>query len=372
MINSARWDLKDALQFRVQDHFWMPEDPVPDAEMRRAMPSAVLSREGGENLEDDYSLEIECPVGIARVTYSGFGDDDGVSTQDPPSALTVRKEWLMTKIDEAEYDDLSIRVLAMNGNEKTFRLRKLLKNRSNYLIIPGTKVRLEKRSVTSDQFEAADEDKQWWQWAVLFNKMNNGRLTRATKIDCRVGILLDGAVVYFDDGHNVNCGLRERHGRPHHFGGHASQAINIPQGVEVVKLEIGTGRSELLGMRVYLSNGQEAGELHDGNYGDQSSEVLEPPPNHKIIGFYGQSDLYGFGQAHEFGIITAPRDVELPARVYEMKELQNTDGGIDPATWGDVMTGDDDDDDEYQESEGEEEEEDDDSVTEDGSQCGSD
>lgn len=30
----------------------------------------------------------------------------------------------------------------------------------------------------------------------------------------------------------------------------------------------------------------------------------------------------------EFGIITAPRDVELPMQAYEMYELNNTDGGL--------------------------------------------
>lgn len=34
--------------------------------------------------------------------------------------------------------------------------------------------------------------------------------------------------------------------------------------MEVVKIAIGKGRGELLGMRVYLSNGKEAGELNEG------------------------------------------------------------------------------------------------------------
>jgi hypothetical protein len=33
-------------------------------------------------------------------------------------------------------------------------------------------------------------------------------VTRATTIDSRVGCLLDGAVVYFEDGHKTPCGPR--------------------------------------------------------------------------------------------------------------------------------------------------------------------
>lgn len=93
-----------------------------------------------------------------------------------------------------------------------------------------------------------------------------------------------------------------------------------------------SGHGELLGMRVYLSNGEEAGCLNHLDFpdipeGNSTTAVLEPPPNHKIIGFFGKSDTVGFGQAHEFGIIIAPRDIVLPPQLYEMKELQNTDGG---------------------------------------------
>lgn len=54
----------------------------------------------------------------------------------------------------------------------------------------------------------------------------------------------------------------------------------------------------------------------------------EPAANEKIVGFYGRSDYAGgFCGIEEFGIITAPKDVELPEIVYDLPELQNTDGG---------------------------------------------
>lgn len=56
----------------------------------------------------------------------------------------------------------------------------------------------------------------------------------------------------------------------------------------------------------------------------------EPPPGERIIGFHGRS-WWGdnLDAVAEFGIITAPKDLELPDAVYEMDELKNTDGGHD-------------------------------------------
>lgn len=55
----------------------------------------------------------------------------------------------------------------------------------------------------------------------------------------------------------------------------------------------------------------------------------EPPEGQKIIGFYGRSKWpEGWMEVDEFGIITAPTEVELPMALYDMTELQNTDGGM--------------------------------------------
>jgi hypothetical protein len=61
---------------------------------------------------------------------------------------------------------------------------------------------------------------------------------------------------------------------------------------------------------------------------------LEPAENEKIVGFYGRSDYAGcFCGIEEFGIITTPKDVELPESVYDLPELQNTDGGTGPVSF---------------------------------------
>lgn len=127
------------------------------------------------------------------------------------------------------------------------------------------------------------------------------------------------------------------------IGGHASEDIDIPAGVEVTKVEVGQGY-QLNGLRFHLSNNTAAGYLYKdsdiqtlGTYliihisDFNTHEVSEPASGEKIIGFYGRSDWgYDFDGVDEFGIITAPKDVELPTSIYDLPELQNTDGGNGP------------------------------------------
>ena len=100
--------------------------------------------------------------------------------------------------------------------------------------------------------------------------------------------------------------------------------LHIPKGVEIVKVEV-NAHSELAGIRMYLSNGKAIGELNARN--KHKITTLEPDTGFKIVGFYG---CHGFprGYAQQFGILTWPKDQDLPTEVYEMSELKNTDGGI--------------------------------------------
>lgn len=172
MVNPSRLDLKDAINFSLQPHFWIPGDRDLDAALRSAEPSVVVIKEGeDDDYSEDYSLEIECAAGLARVSYSGFGDDDNVSVQNPRTKLELKKAWLGPN---GNYNELAIKVLAMNGAERTFTLRKLLKNRASHLTIPGTQLRLERRSAFSEVIESPNEQKLW-EWAVLFNQMKDGK-----------------------------------------------------------------------------------------------------------------------------------------------------------------------------------------------------
>ena len=59
----------------------------------------------------------------------------------------------------------------------------------------------------------------------------------------------------------------------------------------------------------------------------------EPGPNERIVGFFGRSDWgVNYNCVQEFGIITAPKDVELPDAAYDMPGLKNTDGGLGPVS----------------------------------------
>lgn len=99
----------------------------------------------------------------------------------------------------------------------------------------------------------------------------------------------------------------------------------LPSSAEVVKVQVAHSDSHwrLDGLRIHLSNGKSMGALNKREGVTVTS--LTPPAGHKIIGFYGASGTYGM--CDQFGIVTAPRDVELPDSIYDLPELQNTDGG---------------------------------------------
>ncbi|KAK0103842.1 hypothetical protein ONS96_004952 [Cadophora gregata f. sp. sojae] len=205
--------------------------------------------------------------------------------------------------------------------------------------VPGSSIVLQKKSIMAPDAKLRlellqQEDK--WEWAVLLKERgSNGALSRATEIDSRVGCVLDGAIVYYEDGHKTPCGPRtnRRGGRKHRFGGLASERFPIPPGDEITKVEIGVESYMLNGLRFHMSGGTSGGHL------DENTPVhtLEPSPGHKIVGFYGWS-RWGqiFNEVMEFGIITAPGDInDLPEIIYDMPELRNSNGGNADA--GDVM-----------------------------------
>ena len=79
-----------------------------------------------------------------------------------------------------------------------------------------------------------------------------------------------------------------------------------------------------------LGSGESWGRLNGGQ--TNMHPYMETTEDERIIGFYGQSDQDN-GFTHEFGIITAPKNVVdseegLPRQVYGMSELMNTDGGL--------------------------------------------
>lgn len=116
------------------------------------------------------------------------------------------------------------------------------------------------------------------------------------------------------------------------MGGHQARKLALPGSAEITKVEVahpaGDYGGHLDGLRMYLSNGKAMGALNRGSGSGTAVTALVPPPGHKIIGFYGRSGKWGM--CHEFGIVCAPNNVELPDSMYDMPELQNTNGGTAP------------------------------------------
>lgn len=149
----------------------------------------------------------------------------------------------------------------------------------------------------------------------------------------RVGCILDGGVLHYNDGHKTHLGPRiNEHGDEHYFGGHASEEISLSPFVDIAKVEIHRNSNELVGMRVTLADGTVGGELHENDRYGQHAEIvtLKPDAGERIVGFFGRSDWKrGFNGIQEFGIITAPSAAVLPESMYDLAELKNTDGGLE-------------------------------------------
>lgn len=319
--NDCKWDLQDVLRFKTMPHFRMPGDKMVAKEIGQA--SIDIKPE--VNTESE-SISVSCAAGLAfiEIEYDGQGRRMELTDWKAPCTTIA-----FPKIDQ-EYDrtkPLSLTVLAMNGKQRGVKDVWHFLKHTSFIRIPGSDMVLRKRSVRSEDLEASDDENRYCEWALLLQEKGaDGRLHRATSIDLRVGCTMDGAVVYYEDGHRTNCGKANQRS----FGGHASDRQDIPPNSEIAKVEIrktSSGWGCLDGIRMTLDNGARWGELHasdSDDYHEESgqTEVLEPADGEKIVGFFGRSDN-GSGFCCEFGIITAPKDREMSEVVYDMKELRN-------------------------------------------------
>jgi hypothetical protein len=99
--------------------------------------------------------------------------------------------------------------------------------------------------------------------ALLYTMLMQRTVKQATTINARMGSLLDGAIIHFEDDHKTPCGPRWRtDGKQHRYGGHLSDKFDIPPGVEITKVEVGRSR-ELDAVRFSLSNGSVGGYVCD-------------------------------------------------------------------------------------------------------------
>jgi hypothetical protein len=327
--NNARWDLADALAFRSLPHFWLPSDPPLKAKDRAAHPEAWSEYE--DDNDGKAVLHISCPAGIVRVAFNDQVRQEA-SVAKPVFEMRFSEEELESQFKRT--DPLSLSLLAANGKQnRVGDVWKLLANKS-FISIPGTKIRLYKRSVCSfgcdEQQDHRMDDESDIEWAQLLRERGrDGKLYDAKSIDLCVGCIWDGGVVTYSDGHTSHWGPMKRWGQTHRFGGHATEEIELG-GSEIESIEVNRGdekwgSDEMYGIRMHLANGTSKGELN----GEEGGNIvrLEPGPNEVIVGFYGKNTRGSFCGVIEFGIITAPKEIGikgLPEAIFDMPELKNT------------------------------------------------
>lgn len=254
--NDCCWDIRDLLRFANLAHFRMPEDVPRDS----AWPTIKVEDEEGT---DNLHIVISCQGGIGQVLLNGQAEA-APSISAPQEKIVYQLNDLETKYDMAK--SLEIEVIAMNGKHNKTDVAKLLSSQST-IRIPGTGIRLQKKSVKAHAVEKDD-----WTWTVMLKKRSrDDRIVAASKVDLRVGCSLDGAIVYYKDGTQVPCGPRGKNGDDPHMGGHQARKIAIPRGVEISKVAVTPGGYWLDGLRMTLSNGKAMGALNKGN---RKTEVL--------------------------------------------------------------------------------------------------
>ena len=342
ITNGSKWDLQDALKFKLLPHWRLPGDDPISKEFRNASLRIEVDpdRDNLDDMEDldREGLRVSCTAGLAEVIIRNGDDEpfvhDFITTEGTYPEFRIMD--IRSKFDETK--QLQVAALGMNGAKRVVKDAWKLLAEKPYIRIPGSSIMLRKKAVTSHGLDRkhGDNDSNYVRWARLLKRRGeDGNLHRANSIDLRVGCIMDGAVVYYADGRFANCGpSRDKHtGQPHQFGGHASEQHLIPDGATITQVKIchrNDGWGALAGIRMTLSNGEEWGYLNDSDYSydsdsvqenvDQRITTLEPDEDEEIIGFYGRSvDWSGF--THEFGIVTGPKGVELPANVYSLSEL---------------------------------------------------
>ncbi|KAF2400432.1 hypothetical protein EJ06DRAFT_430175 [Trichodelitschia bisporula] len=346
--NDARWHILDALSFKYHMHFRQPMDPLYDSSVLSKMPDVkVMYANTGPY------LQMSCePLGLAIVEFQGT---ETLSDWKNPCKSC---DWQLHELESMWSRDqaLNVRVVGMNGVEKTLsNVWQLFP--TGAVKVTGTDVLIGKASVASQELATRD-DIPLWRWAVLFkqrtssggrrslpnwaarNSVTDELVVSATSIDCRVGALLDGAVVGFQDGHKVPCGPRwDRDGHQHHFGGHRSEERSFAATTNITMIEVSAANGGLDALRVHSSDGQTWGCLSEQEQSETTS--LEAGPPDRIIGFFGCNEYSNgsYFRTMEFGILTLNKDVDIPDQAFDMEELRNTDGGCGERPNGDHEDG---------------------------------
>ncbi|KAJ5731096.1 uncharacterized protein N7483_005604 [Penicillium malachiteum] len=328
-----KWDLRDAFWFRSLPQFALPGDlPMTEDFKNAAVKIEIIAQE---------------KLSIADVQIRNGEKDISDVWPEDDGDMTSRKGILCIHFDHEFIDPnkpLKITAAGMNGKEETVMDGWALLKKNSYIWIFGSKVKLRKRSVQFEGLGENDIEGYVVDWAMLLrHRGKNGQIYRALCIDLQVGDTMNGIAVHYADGHYENYSPKDTR-QPHTFGHASLHHGYLPGDENIIKVLIRKHDSgSLAGIRVILSNGVHWGCLNkngdhnsDGNSETETAErheeqdkqgksvfTLEPTEDEVIVGFYGQSDAKS-GFIHQFGILTAPKDVELPERVYYLPEFNNT------------------------------------------------
>ncbi|KAG8157181.1 hypothetical protein KVR01_012889 [Diaporthe batatas] len=340
--NDAVFDLKDLLTFKHLPHFWMEGDekvPGDPLVTRTAIPTISYEFSASEDLTVTMNkVMVASPAKIVRVLWNGEPGIGGPTLANPIAGVSISTSDIDAEYSRAE--PLRVAFLAGNGKERVIPNLWDLLDPAN-LHVPGSEVVLHRRSVKCGDLENGRDDLNYlafWSWATLLTKpMAHGTIARANEINSCVKESLLGLYVRFQDGARVNCGPRrevmEDGKHEKHFGGDREDCM-IPPNHDIVRVEVSRDSLTIVGIRFHLSNGDAKGSLTRGLVDYEPSHVLEPPSGERIIGFFGRNYfLEDLDSVAEFGIITAPIDFKLPPQVYDMPQLQNTDGGMTKADY---------------------------------------
>jgi hypothetical protein len=252
--HDCHWDVKDLLRFRALPHFALPHD----SEMSTDAPTFELRD------DDDFpGIQITCEAGIAQVLLG-----NAVEPVASPTAPVTKVHFQLAEL-EGRFDPkepLELTVVAMNGKHRSTDLWKLATS-SSYVRVPGTNIRLRKKSAGNGGGIDEYWQKEAWPWAVMLKKRDrHGNLISASKIDIRVGCSFDGAEVYYRDGTKIPCGPRGKNGDDPHMGGHQAKKIALRK-AEVAKVALSGEGGWLQGMRLWLSDGRAMGALNNRSNG---------------------------------------------------------------------------------------------------------
>ncbi|RAR09895.1 zinc metalloproteinase [Stemphylium lycopersici] len=320
--HNARWDLADALSFRMLPHFRLPADSILTEEEQKENPDVQISY---DNDSSPATLHVSSSSGIARIIFNRFEHCQPLGwIHNAPKAIQYSEAELDSRF--SRNSPLSLQVLGLNSRELYIAdVWKLLATRS-FIRIPNSNIRLIKRLAFSSEAATHHAAQEPYTWAQLLREKGaDGTLHRAVSIDLRVGAGWDGGVVKYADGHVSHWGPMRHNGSTHRFGGHASEEIDLPDGVEISSLRV----KPHSGVRLHLSNGQSAGHLN-ARRGEQDVVEVKPAPDEVVVGFFGKSKRDdGWCCVCEFGLICVKREIGwegLPEQVWELSEVRNLAG----------------------------------------------